>query len=282
MAVGLGLLAAFLWGLTDFLISVAGRSFGVHRSMLYAQSVGVLGIGAWILLSGAAVPANASPEAWFAAVVSAPLGVVATLALYRGLKTGQVSVVTPITATFGAVTAVLSLATGERVGPFTLAGIGLVVVGAVLVGARRAEGEAATGSSGALWGVFAAAAYGVQFWIQGRFAVPELGGVWPVWIYYLISASLLLIAAPIRRAPMAIPLSGLPVVLSTGTVGVGGFLALAAGLATGQVAVVTVLASLQSAITVCLACLHHRERLAWPQWLGLALTLLGLAAVHAG
>lgn len=282
MAVGLGLLAALLWGLSDFLASVAGRSYGVHRSLLHTQSLGAVGIGAWILLFAVPFPSQASSVAWIAAVVSAPIGVGATLSLYQGLKHGKVSVVTPITATFGAITAILSLASGEQVHLLTLIGIILVVAGALLVGARRAEGEAKVASNGAIWGVLAATAYGVQFWIQGRFAVPELGGVWPVWIYYLISASLMLLAIPILRGPVRLPPSGLGVVLTTGVVAVGGFLAVAIGLTTGQVALVTVLSSLQSAITVFLACIYHRERLAWPQWLGLVLTLAGLAAVHAG
>ena len=48
MALTFGLLAALLWGLSDFLISVSGRSFGVHRAMLCAQSIGVLLVGGWL------------------------------------------------------------------------------------------------------------------------------------------------------------------------------------------------------------------------------------------
>ena len=100
MAFTFGLLAALLWGLSDFLISVIGRSFGVHRAMLYAQCVGVLLIGAWILATGFVVPATANASSWIAAVAAAPIGVVGTLGLYRGLKVGQVSVVAPIAASF--------------------------------------------------------------------------------------------------------------------------------------------------------------------------------------
>lgn len=280
MAVGFGLLAALLWGLTDFMISISGRSFGVHRAMLYAQSVGVLAIGACMLLPFAAIPEPDSMAGWASAVLSAPIGVGATLALYQGLKVGQVSVVAPITATFGAVTALLSLVTGERLAAGVLVGIGLVVVGAVLLGAQRSSNERKPGASGIRWAVLASLGYGVQFWLQGRFAVPALGSVLPVWIYYLISTSLLLAAVPIRRQSLALPVRGALWVVGTGVVAVGGFLVLAMGMATGQVAVVTVLASLQSGITVCLAGLYHRERLARHQWLGLAATLAGLAAVH--
>lgn len=280
MAFTFGLLAALLWGLSDFLISVIGRSFGVHRAMFYAQSVGVLLIGTWILASGFAVPAAAPVFSWIAAIAAAPIGVVATLGLYHGLKVGQVSVVAPIAASFGAVTAILSMLGGEALQIPVLMGIVLVVSGVLLVGVRLRAGKPETRSTGALWGVFCAVAYGVQFWIQGRFAVPGLGSVWPVWIYYLISAGLLGSAALATRRSMALPVSGAATIAMTGSVAVLGFLALSAGLATGQLALVSVLASLQTIVTICLAGLFHRERLSARQWAGLAITLCGLAAIH--
>ncbi|WP_343517889.1 DMT family transporter [Sphingomonas sp.] len=280
MALVLGLLAAFLWGISDFLISVSGRSFGVHRAMLYAQGVGVLLVGGWIGLGGASFPEAAALSSWAAAVIAAPIGVVATLALYQGLKIGQVSVVAPIAASFGAVTAALSLLGGEHVPLQTLLGIASVITGVMLVSFKAGDPVTKSSSSGAPWGVFSAVAYGVQFWIQGKFAVPELGSIWPVWIYYLSSASILAVAAAVRRRPMALPVSGLAIVASTGGVAVCGFLALSAGLATGELALVSVLASLQTIVTICLACVFHRERLAMRQWAGLAVTLGGLATLH--
>lgn len=281
MAVGFGLLAALLWGLTDFMISISGRSFGVHRAMLYAQGVGVVLVGLCMLAPFARIPDPGSAVGWAAAIVSAPIGVAATLALYHGLKVGQVSVVAPITATFGAVTAVLSLATGERLAALALGGVAVVVLGSALLGSpRKIDGEKR--ELGVKWALIASVAYGVQFWLQGRFAIPQLGGVLPVWIYYLVSTTLLLIAVPIRRQSLAIPVKGAMWVTGAGMIAVSGFLAVAIGLTTGQIAIVTVLASLQSGVTVLLACVHHRERLGWRQWAGLVATLVGLAAVHMG
>jgi drug/metabolite transporter (DMT)-like permease len=280
MALTFGLLAALLWGLSDFLISVAGRSFGVHRAMLYAQSIGVLLVGSWIVLAGLALPWDAPSSSWFAAIGAAPIGVAATLLLYHGLKVGQVSVVAPIAASFGAVTAALSLMAGERLQPNILVGIVLVIAGVLCVSLRVRVADGKGGSTGAVWGVCCALAYGVQFWIQGRFAVPSLGSIWPVWIYYLISTVLLAGAALARRRRMTLPIVGVATVAMTGGVAVCGFLALSAGFATGELALVSVLASLQTVITICLAGIFHRERLIPRQWAGLVVTLVGLAAIH--
>jgi drug/metabolite transporter (DMT)-like permease len=273
MALTFGLLAALLWGLSDFLISVSGRSFGVHRAMLYAQSIGVVLVGGWVVLAGFGVPAGAPATSWIAAVGAAPIGVAATLV-------GQVSVVTPIAASFGAVTAALSLLSGERLQGNVLFGIVLVIVGVLMVSLKIRDREAKSASNGAAWGVFCAIAYGLQVWLQGRFAVPDLGSVWPVWIYYLISASMLGLAALVRRRAMTLPMNGVATVAMTAGVAVCGFLALSAGLGTGELALVGVLTSLQSVVTVCLAGIFHRERLAPRQWAGLAVSIAGLVVIH--
>ncbi len=268
MALTFGLLAALLWGLSDFLISVSGRSFGVHRAMLYAQSIGVVLVGGWLVLAGFGVPAGAPATSWIAAVGAAPIGVAATLALYHGLKVGQVSVVAPIAAS------------GERLQGSVLLGIVLVIVGVLMVSLKIRDREAKSASNGAAWGVFCAIAYGLQVWLQGRFAVPDLGSVWPVWIYYLISASMLGVGALVRRRAMTLPMNGVATVAMTGGVAVCGFLALSAGLGTGELALVGVLTSLQSVVTVCLAGIFHRERLAPRQWAGLAVSIAGLVVIH--
>jgi drug/metabolite transporter (DMT)-like permease len=279
MAFTFGLLAALLWGLSDFLISITGRSFGVLRAMFYAQCVGVVLVGAWILVAGLGVP-QAPASSWTAAIVAAPIGVAATLGLYQGLKVGQVSIVAPIAASFGAVTAVLSMFSGERLQAPILIGIILVISGVLLVSIQTRNSDAGAKTTGALWGAFCAITYGLQFWIQGRFAVPSLGSVWPVWIYYLISAAMLAVVVLARRQSMTLSRSGVATIAMTGSVAVSGFLALSAGLATGQLALVSVLASLQTVVTVCLAGIYHRERLTPRQWAGLAVTLGGLAAIH--
>ena len=67
-----------------------------------------------------------------------------------------------------------------------------------------------------------------------------------------------------------------------GAVAVLGFVAVSAGLATGPVAIVTVLGSLQSAVAVGLACALLGEQLARHQWLGVAVIVVGLGLVRLG
>jgi drug/metabolite transporter (DMT)-like permease len=67
---------------------------------------------------------------------------------------------------------------------------------------------------------------------------------------------------------------------TVGVLDTSAFLANNFALQWGPVSVVTVLASLFSAITVLLACVFLRERLASLQWFGIALILAGVALVN--
>jgi drug/metabolite transporter (DMT)-like permease len=57
------------------------------------------------------------------------------------------------------------------------------------------------------------------------------------------------------------------------------FLSVAIGYTTDQVSVVSVLASLFSAVTVLLAWIFLHEKLQWSQWLGIVIIFLGVSLV---
>ncbi len=289
MAVVFGLAAALLWGGTDFLIRIIGRGMGVHKAMVYAQGVGALGLGLWLVLDPAMRQPlhHPAPSALLAGIGAAPIGLLATVSLYRGLQVGRVGLISPITGAYGAVTAVLSLASGEKIGAAAIMGIALMVGSVLVCLPARApvagrDPQSLGDRAGIAYAVTACIGFGVQFWIQGRFATPSLGAIVPVWLYYAISTLVLAAAALILRPSLALSPPDAGAMLGTGAIAVVGYLAVSAGLATGQVAIVTVLSSLQSAITVGLACLFLDERLALHQWLGVAIVAGGLGLIHAG
>ncbi|PSJ43318.1 hypothetical protein C7I55_02785 [Sphingomonas deserti] len=68
---------------------------------------------------------------------------------------------------------------------------------------------------------------------------------------------------------------------SAAVVAIAGFLALAWGFSTGRVALVSVLSSLQSGVSVLLVALLTRKSPGAAQIAGLALVTLGLGSIHA-
>jgi drug/metabolite transporter (DMT)-like permease len=284
MAIGLGLLAALVWGISDLLIRMIGRRFGVHRAMLWAQGTGAVGLGIWVCASPAARQAlgSASLPGWAAAAAIGPIGLLATSAGYRALQRGRIAVVVPTVGAYGAVTAVLAWLGGEPVAPMQAAGLVLAVLGVVLVSVPPRTATERPGASGFGAALVACVGYGLQFWLQGRYAVPALGPLVPVWLYYMFSTASLAAWAARQRTALRLRPAELLLVVVTGIVAVGGYVVVSAGLATGQIAVVTVLTSLQSAVTIGAAWLLWRERLAPHQWLGAAAVIGGLVLLRAG
>lgn len=293
MGVLLGLLAALGWGSADFLARYATRLLGTYRTLFYMQFIGLFSLSVYLLATGQ-LPrlletAGWQPWAWCALV--ALLNVVGSLALYRAFETGVLMIVSPIAASYAALTVTLSLLSGETLSRLRGVGIGLALIGAVFAATSFASPEEVKAEAGkpgrkqrltrgAGLAVFAAVAYGVMFWLLGFQVTPALGGVAPIWLIRLTTpCTLALVAAPARQS-LRLPSSrGWWLIAGVGILDTSAYVANTIGFATHQVAVVSVLASLFSTVTVMLAWFFLRERLHWSQWLGVAGIFAGVALV---
>jgi uncharacterized membrane protein len=143
MGVLLGVLTALSWGSSDFLGQYSARRIGTMRTTLYMQLTGLLLLSAALpWLGGWGHLGDGSgwrPWAW--GVLAGVVNIVSTLALYRSFEIGKMSVVAPISASYPAVTVLLSWISGERLTALRVAGIALILVGAVTV--ARGEGTKA-------------------------------------------------------------------------------------------------------------------------------------------
>jgi uncharacterized membrane protein len=281
MVVGLALVAAFLYGLSDFVGGVASRRTSVWPvGLLACVSAAVLAVVIALLRAGD----PAASDLWWGALAGVGSGA-GTAFLYRGLTAGRMGVVAPVSAVGAVLLPLLvGLAGGERPAPVAWAGIVLALPGVWLV--SREEGtvdggpERSGAAEGLLDGVLAGIAFGILFAALGQ--VRDDAGFWPlavtqlVAIVGLVTASLLLGGNPWprRRAD----LWGLvPGVLAT--LAVLSFL-----LATrhGLLSVAAVVTSLYPAFTVLLAIVVLREHVHRAQAVGLLLCTATVVCVSAG
>ena len=113
----MGLLAALLWGGTDFLVGLNVRAVGVKRAVFFSQSLGftlmslLLTIFPAFLLKAMAAPL----EVWLMGVVAAAFTVSGALALGKAFALGKASIVAPLVTSYGVVTTLLSWASGEQI-----------------------------------------------------------------------------------------------------------------------------------------------------------------------
>ena len=140
--------------------------------------------------------------------------------------------------------------------------------------------ETAHLSKGVGWAILAALGFGVLFWFLGFHVVPAVGSAVSVWVMRLTSFSVLALAAVPARQSLKLPRGSVWwLLVAVGILDTAAFVANNAGLRTGQVSVVSVLASLYGAVTVLLAWIFLRERLERTQWLGIVLIFIGIVLV---
>jgi drug/metabolite transporter (DMT)-like permease len=131
-----GLLSALCWGVSALMAAAAARWIGALRTLAIGEAVALAGYGT-LFWAGHFSLRGAGPTAWLL-ILAGMIGVVGYLALYRGLESGHIGLVSAISACYGGVTAVLSvLLLHERLTAAAVAGIVATVAGVMLAVIRR-------------------------------------------------------------------------------------------------------------------------------------------------
>lgn len=295
MGILFGLSAAVCWGIADFLARFAARRIGTYRASFFMQIIGfaalntfVFAMGGWSRLTTGAA---AGWRPWFWAVVAGVLNTGCSLAFYHSFEIGTLTVVAPITSSYPALTLLFAMLSGERLTWMHGVGIFVVLGGVVLASTSLGNGAEAAAQAhasqphrhltrGVGWAITAACGFSLMFWVLGFRVMPVLGGYASVWMIRLTTFTLLaFIAAPVRQSLRPPRGSVWWFLLGIGIFDTTAFLFNNMGLKGGNVAVVTVIASLYSAVTVFLARIILRERLEGSQWLGVFLIFAGIVFV---
>jgi uncharacterized membrane protein len=124
-----GLIAALSLGSADFLARFSTERVGAYRTLFYMQPLGLAGLSVYLVVAGLSLKpaAGASSEAWAWALAVVVLNLLSALAFYRALQAGTVSIVSPIVASYAAITVLLSVLTGERLSIYGGLGIGAIL-----------------------------------------------------------------------------------------------------------------------------------------------------------
>jgi drug/metabolite transporter (DMT)-like permease len=285
MGILLGLLTALTWGGADFIARFATHRIGALRSMLYMQLTGFLllsfllpALGGWGHLADGS---GWQPWAW--GFLAGSFNAVSGLALYRAFEIGKMAIVAPLSASYPALTLLLSWMTGERLSTVRIAGIICTLVGVVVVaGGEKTPDEndaEAVRRSGRGLGlaVFSALGFAVLFWLLGIRVIPRVGAIQTVWMIRLTSAALTAAVILISKQPVRLPRGEVCwMALSMGALDTSAFVLSNLGMKMEQVAVITVLSSLYGAVTVGLAAIFLKEHVSRWQWTGIVTIFAGI------
>ena len=285
MGILLGLLTAIGWGGADFTARFSAHRVGALRTMFYMQFIGFLlltasmhWLGGWGHLADGS---GWQPWAW--GFLAGLINACGTLSLYRSFEIGKMAVVAPLSASYPALTLILSWHGGDHLSAARVSGILLILSGVVVVaGVEHLPSEnstqpAKTNTRGIGWAIVAAVAFGILFWLLGIRVVSRVGAIQSVWMIRLTSSILTASIIFSAAQPMRLPRGTVRwMALGMGLFDTLAFVLSNRGMQLEQVAVISVLGSLYGAVTVGLAAIFLREHISRWQWAGIATIFSGI------
>lgn len=277
MVVVLSLASAVLYGLSDFVGGLVSRRVSAWPAAVVGQ------MSSTACTAAAAVFVAGTPErADFAWGALAGLGAgVGTAFLYRGLSSGRMGVVAPVSAVGSAVVpVVVGALSGERPGTLMWLGIALAIpaIWLISVVAPDVEGEKRESfAAGLADGLLAGLGFGGLFAALGQ--VPDSAGLWPLTLTQGCSVLAVVGLAVALRQSWVPRGTGAGWAALTGPLGAGATLAFLLATHHGFLTLAGVLAAFYPAATVLLAVVVLGERIHRPQATGLALCALTVTLV---
>ncbi len=289
MAILLALFAAVAYGVADFVGGLVSRRASAWSVAVVAQASSAVCVAA-VALGTAGTP-EAADFTW--AAVAGIGGGIGTGFLYRGLSSGRMGVVAPVSAVGAAVVPVIAgTVGGERPSLVVWLGILLALPAIWLVASEpsddlsRLNGERnrSTGggglADGLVDGVLAGLGFGVMFAALGQ--VPDTAGLWPLTVTQAVSVPMIVLLASVVRAAWVPRGRHVRWALLAGPLVAGATGAFLLASQRGFLTITGVLASLYPAMTVLLAALVLRERIHRAQGVGLGLCAVAIVMVAAG
>jgi len=285
MALEFGILLAVTammsWGIADFLAKKAIDKVGYKTSLVLNQAVALIPAVIFAILFFR-MP-SFSIYLVGITLLAGISGVFGYIFLYRGFQKGNVSVVSPITASWSVVTILLAfLLFGETLMPIQIAGIIAVLIGVFFASTNFAEFKTSIKqgrSAGVLDAIIAMISWGISYALL-KPLIAAVGPIVALLFLKLIAAATLFSWMGATKTKFSIPPK--LIFLFIATAGLLDFLAYTAfnlSLGTQLVSVVSPIAATAPAVTIVLAYVFLKERLVNNQKLGIIAILAGLILV---
>jgi uncharacterized membrane protein len=274
MSIVLALFAAVSYGLADFVGGVLSKRASPWAVALMAQVGGAVLVFALTLV----VPGELTRADVLWSVLAGLGNGFGTAFLYRGLSSGRMGVVAPVSGVGAAlVPVVVGVLAGERPAVLVWLGILLALPGIWLVSREPTSGGLGPGLAD---GILAGLGFGTLFAALAQ--IPESAGFLPLALNQVVAGVAIIAVALTLRVPwvprepraLAGVVSG-----ALGALATGAFLVATHG---GYLTVTAVIASLYPAFTIMLAATVLRERVHRAQAMGLGLCAVAVALVAAG
>ncbi len=275
MAAILALLSSFAWGTADFLCGILSKKRTAVAVIGGSQPFGLIAISIVALLSG---------QFWFSrevvtyGVIAGLIGMVALMAYYQALATGQMGIVAPIGSLGVLVPLTYGYLNGEEPTVIQNVGIAIAIIGVVLASGPEFRGDAAI--KPVVLAFISAAMFGFTVLFMARGG--ELNPAGTVVMMRVAQVSVMVSIALLLRTFGGLEKQDVPILALTGSLDALANVLFTTAAGLGLIAIVSVLGSLFPVATALLAWWFLKERLLPIQYVGIFVTMAGVAAITSG
>ncbi len=274
-----GIVAMLTNGVQDFFISTSSKRIGFFSTALWLQSIELFILIIMAIFSAQYLQVNITFGLIIVAITAGVFYGSGLLLFTKGLQVGNVSIITTITAGWGAITAILgAILFSEAINGTQLIAIAMVILGSIMVsfnirsmfrsGFRRT-------SAGIVFAVPALMSYGIAFFLLSYLS-KQSNWFMAALLITLFNVLTLFVYGRITKRPMKVRVESAPMLLFLGVLGVIALLAYNVGVAYSYTSIVAPVSSAALAITVILATVILKDRLATNQKIGIAMVMAGL------
>lgn len=279
-----GLLSMVFWGNAIFLAAFASRKIGNTLTLFWMQFFGFIIALFYFLFSFNNHDLSIVSNHLMILFIIALLQVVAYLAFYKGLEKGDVSLVSPIGATWGLVVAILGVIFFREALSFVQIVAIVFIVGGILIlslnfAQLRSKQKLSLGV-GVKEGIVAMLGWGISLFL---IAIPsgELGWFLPTLVFRFLILVVLLVYILISSSKFFVAGKEFPwkLLLAIGIFDVAGFFSFSLGLVLANASIVAPIASAFALVSVFLAFVFLKEKFNKQKILGILFIVLGLVLI---
>lgn len=276
MSAALALVGAVVFGVGDFLGGVAARRMRLLAVLVIAQGIGLAGMALVAVLTGG----SPTGEDLGLGALGGLAGLAGVALLYRGLASGAMALVAPITGVVAVIVPVIAgVVAGERPAPLQFAGIGIAVLAVLLLSAGGTS-DTRLGRTSLLLAVGAGLGFGLFYIALAR--TQPTANLWPLVAARGASVTVLVLLSAVRSQVPRLQGTPAPIVIGCGVFDVSANALYLLAVRGGLLSIVAVLISLYPVSTVVCSVVFLGERLRRSQVGGVAAATAAAVLITAG
>ena len=272
-----GLASALTWGAADFGGGIASKKSSPYAVVVWGDLIGMTAVAVLALALGD--PLLSLRSLGFVVLASFG-GAIGIIILYRALADGKMSIAAPVSALMAAV---IPVAVGVVMDGWpkllTMSGVLLALVSIWLVARTEHEGQMQIRWVDVRMPLLAGVLFGLFFIFMNEAASESV--LWPAVFLRISSATLLAVIALFSRNSLIVVRDHWWLVVFVGIFDVAGNIFYILSAQSGRMDIAAVIGSLYPGMTVALAWLILKEKIAASQLAGIALALTAIVLISA-